>query len=274
MVYPPLTPRQQQAPLFHVLCFVDKAQLYQLAPFPFYLPKQRKQPALSQLPIQQSIQQSLGKQECDIDKMQGHRKHLASHSNCETPQCFIAIRSLKQYGKVKVALLHIIIAQKKSGSSVHWSIKQERQQFSWLYIVYILNLSSLGGRHARIMSGNPAQGPGANPCAGRGTDNSVPGWQTLGAYGRTPVSHWGHLNFMRTVNVYSPPALYMHVQRRQLASSTFCLSTRVGSELSSLHLTATDCSKVSRGKETWKLGSKERGSVGAWHKRGSEDFPD
>lgn len=47
-----------------------------------------------------------------------------------------------------------------------------------------------------------------------------------------------------------PHLLSMCVQRSQLARSTLCPCARVGSELSSLHSTATDCSEASRGKET------------------------
>lgn len=59
-----------------------------------------------------------------------------------------------------------------------------------------------------------------------------------------------------------PHMLSMCVQRKQLARPTLCPCAGVGSELSSLHLTATNCSQASRGKEILKLGSKERGSVG------------
>lgn len=94
-----------------------------------------------------------------MDKMQGHRKHLASHSNCEAPQCFIAIRSLKQYGKVKVALLHVIIAQKKNQAAVFIDLSRKRGNsfHDCSQIVHdIFNLSPLGGRHTRITRGNPA----------------------------------------------------------------------------------------------------------------------
>lgn len=36
---------------------------------------------------------------------------------------------------------------------------------------------------------------------------TVPGWQTPGAHKRTRVSHRGHLNSIRRVNVPSPPAV-------------------------------------------------------------------
>lgn len=43
----------------------------------------------------------------------------------------------------------------------------------------IFNLNPSGGRHARITCGNPTLGPGANPCTGRWTDTTVPGWLLL-----------------------------------------------------------------------------------------------
>lgn len=49
--------------------------------------------------------------------------------------CSIATLALKQYRKVKAALLHVIIAQKKI-SNVHRSIKEERQEFPQLYTVF------------------------------------------------------------------------------------------------------------------------------------------
>lgn len=183
--------------------------------------------------------------------------------------CFTGICTLEQDVKVNPSqswegqLLQVIIAQKKPGSGAGWSIKEERQQLSQLYTAYTCKLSSLRGSHSRIMCGNPAQGPGANPCAYRGTDITMTQWQTPRTHERTPVSHWGHLNFMRRrVNVSSPPPFYVHTQRTWLTSCTFCPSTHVGSELPSLPLTATNCSKASRGERNLK--ARKQGEGKRW----------
>lgn len=84
-VHPPLAPRQQQVPLFHMLCFTDEVQFHQLAPFPFYLLKHRSSKQLSPGCLNEP-NMVLPRKQHGVDKMQGHHiKHLASYSNCEAP---------------------------------------------------------------------------------------------------------------------------------------------------------------------------------------------